>query len=282
VIRSLRVADLEIALDVEPGPLESLIIENWGGFLTRVSAPRCRLRLEGLATRRPADRGSVILERVGPHQVRLDHPGLTGKLDTAGTGTVEVEARVENIEYLMQVVLSLATETDSAVLMRSTGAISHGRGHLFVGEAGGPVALPGDLAGRPSLGSDLVVLRKVEDRWWLFSTPFRSRNGPVPPRRAPLDGVWTLRQGETFEVTPMERLGALRAVMDSAVHAVADETSTMAVFHVAAGVAEAVPSSSITVQGDVGFWEEVDAVGRALQLRRALLRWEKPSFSDAG
>lgn len=80
----------------------------------------------------------------------------------------------------------LATRGD--MILHASGVMVDGRGYCFVGSSGaGKSTLVTTLAADPAvtvLGEDQVILRYLEDRFWIFGTPWH-----IDPNRCSPDGV---------------------------------------------------------------------------------------------
>ncbi|MEA2828072.1 MAG: hypothetical protein QOG43_2511 [Actinomycetota bacterium] len=275
-----RLAGVEIELRVPEGAIEQIIARRWSSFLGASEAPVCSLSLRPLTSASGKGFSDPIeVERPDVDHVTLRHRHLRAEIDLGGHGEVDVAATPEALDFVLELVFSLLTPRTGAVLMEASGVISGGRAHLFVDAAGGPVpAAVERVESRAVLSAQVVVLYRREGRWWAGSTPFGAAGDGWPARAAALDGVWTWTAASQLAVSPLERLGSLRAVMDNAVRPCRDGDLWAALFDLAADVAASVPSASITVPPDGDAWDEIDAVGRALQFRRALAGLKEPGM----
>lgn len=274
-----RLAGVEIELRVPEGTMEQVVARRWAAFLGATENPVCSVLMRPMRSAAEDPPDGPVVERLGDDRIVLRHRQLRGGIDLSGHGEVQLGAGPEPLDFLLKLVLSFLTPRTGAVLLDASGAISGGRSHVFVDAAGGPAAAAVDrVEARPVLSSRVVVVYRPDSRWWAGSTPFGARLDGWPARAAPLEGVWTWTAGSHLEVRPLERLGSLRAVMDNAIHACPDDTLRAAMFGIAADVAASVPSASITVPPGGDPWDEIDAVGRALQFRRVLAGLEEPGI----
>jgi hypothetical protein len=83
---------------------------------------------------------------------------------------------------------------------------SLGQGHLFLGQSGaGKTTLARLWEKKPGvtiLNDDRIVLRKADEKFWMFGTPWHGEGRMSSPCRAPLRRIYFLRRGEKNEFIP--------------------------------------------------------------------------------
>ena len=83
---------------------------------------------------------------------------------------------------------------------------SLGQGHLFLGQSGaGKTTLARLWEKKPGvtiLSDDRIVLRKADEKFWMFGTPWHGEGRMSSPCRAPLRRIYFLRRGEKNEFIP--------------------------------------------------------------------------------
>ncbi|MDH3446133.1 MAG: hypothetical protein OEN50_19575, partial [Deltaproteobacteria bacterium] len=94
------------------------------------------------------------------------------------------------------------------LLARGRGAEVHacgvvddlGNGHLFIGQSGGGKTTMARLwekqKGITILSDDRIVLREIENRIWMYGTPWHGEASLAEASRAPLKRIYFLRHGE--------------------------------------------------------------------------------------
>lgn len=97
------------------------------------------------------------------------------------------------------------------VLLHASGAIIDGRGYAFLGDSGaGKSTLAAALASDPSvtiLGEDQVVLRYLDNQFWIYGTPWHLNPELCSPQGAPLEKLFFLgRKGHSriTQIAPIE------------------------------------------------------------------------------
>jgi len=81
---------------------------------------------------------------------------------------------------------------------------SHGRGHLFVGQStAGKTTIARLWEKEPDitvLSDDRMILRRIENKIWMYGTPWHGEAMLASPSRAPLTAVYFLEKGQKNEL----------------------------------------------------------------------------------
>ena len=84
-----------------------------------------------------------------------------------------------------------------------------GKGHLFVGQSGaGKTTMARiwqDEAGVKILSDDRIILRKNQNKIWIYGTPWHGEAGFALPTGAPLEAIYFLQKGPKNELVPLGR-----------------------------------------------------------------------------
>jgi hypothetical protein len=88
---------------------------------------------------------------------------------------------------------------------------AEGRGHLFLGQSGAGKSTMARLWQRQGtvLSDDRIILREVDKRLWIYGTPWHGEAEFAYPVRAPLTGLFFLRQGQSNTLTPQRSVEAV-------------------------------------------------------------------------
>ena len=98
------------------------------------------------------------------------------------------------------------------VLTHSCGIGNNGKGMLFVGESGaGKSTLANqwkDKKDAAVLSDDRIIIRKMEERFWIYGTPWHGDAKACSPERAPLEKIFFLRHAKMNKVKRIEGIAA--------------------------------------------------------------------------
>ncbi len=108
--------------------------------------------------------------------------------------------------------------TGLGLLCHASGVIYNGKAYLFTGHGGiGKTTTARLWARRPGahvVNDDKVIVRKEGGRFWMYGTPWPGEGKMALPEKAPLEGVFMLKQADRNAVTdlsPAETVGRLLA-----------------------------------------------------------------------
>ena len=90
---------------------------------------------------------------------------------------------------------------------------SKGKGHLFVGQSGAGKTTIARIwhgeAGVTVLSDDRIILRKIENKIWMYGTPWHGEAELASPAQAPLTRAYFLNHGLKNEILQQGRVEAL-------------------------------------------------------------------------
>ena len=259
---SLTVGGIEVELRAPAGPLEPILADRYGPFLGAVIDPACSLRIEstGVDVGEP-NPPRAALTGADTDVVTIAHPDFTATFALEGEGTLTTAENPFTIDHAFRLLFGLLAPRHDALMLHSCGLISGGVANVFAGASGAGKSTLAGLAGdRPLLSDEHVLIRHTGDEWLATSTPFwGSYAKPGPPRHAPLERLWSLRQWPANEVEVTDAEACLRTALDNAVLPCAHPAIKSAVFDVAVRLAESVPSAELRFALDESVWELIDA-----------------------
>ncbi len=109
---------------------------------------------------------------------------------------------------LDQVLTVLLLAENHGALIHAAGWESDGRAWIFPGKSGAGKStvsnLIRDKTGETLLSDDRIAVRKIENRFFAYGTPWPGEGGFAENRRAPLKGVFFLEQGEKNEISQLD------------------------------------------------------------------------------
>lgn len=108
----------------------------------------------------------------------------------------------------------------SDIVLHASGVIIDGKGYCFAGRGGiGKSTLAEALSRHASitvLGEDQVILRYLEDRFWIFGTPWHINPDLCNPPGAPLERLFFLERGEEQQVKTLSPLEGTTRILQTA------------------------------------------------------------------
>lgn len=153
---------------------------------------------------------------------RFDLPLEKAVVHCASMDILEVEGKrmVRNpFTYpLDQLLLTFALAHRGGALIHSSGVDFRGRGFIFPGRSGaGKSTLSRNFAskGHEVLSDDRIVVRKIDNSFRIFGTPWSGEAGIARNRDLPLDGIFFIRHGTEHvikKITPAEAVERLMPV----------------------------------------------------------------------
>lgn len=258
---SLTIGGIEVALSTSAGALEAAVAERYAPFLGAVEAPICSLTLEpSPGVERPSTPDDTIVERMGETTFRVVHPGLCGRFDLVGVGSVQVAANPYALDNCLQILFGLLAPRHDALMLYATSVISNDRAHVFIGPAGTSTLtrLAGD---RPVLTDGLVLVRRERDGWLAASTPFwAAYDKPGPPRESTLGRLWSLRCAAADVAGAPGLEDARLAVVEHTFLPTAEAETRRFALALATQFAADVPFSDLLLARDHSVWGEIDAL----------------------
>lgn len=172
--------------------------------------------------------------------------------------TLRAEGNPENFLRVLCAWESLAC---GGLLLHASGIVRNGRGYVFFGHSGaGKTTIAGLSAPHVVLSDDLVIVRLVGDRVFVFGTPFA---GALPETArtnlgAPLAGFFAPIQA-SFHQTERLPVGAAAARLASCAPFVMQHPASCAqIMAICANLVQIIPSFLLYFRKDSQFWEVID------------------------
>ena len=114
------------------------------------------------------------------------------------------DALSSDVDIFFRVIFAHLIFRKDGLLLHSSGIVRDGKAYLFVGHSGSGKTTISRFTGASDevLSDDLVAVRKVDDRWTAFSTPFWN---PVPIRimknlKSPIKGIYQLKKAKSTSI----------------------------------------------------------------------------------
>ena len=163
---------------------------------------------------------------------------------------------------LDQLLLTFALAQRNGAVIHSSGVDFHGRGFLFSGRSGaGKSTLSRSFAskGYEVLSDDRIAVRRIDNSFRIFGTPWSGEAGIARNKDLPLDGIFFIRHGTEHvikKITPSEAVERLMPVTSIPWF---DEKIMLSVLSFCEDVVSHVPAYELSFKPDngvVGLFEE--------------------------
>ena len=260
------IGDLQLGLQVEPGPLEALVCTRYSSHLGPVKRTDRWLRLTAGRSRQGGSAGA----RVDGDTVYLYHTSFTATLRADGRGTATVEPTPGAVDLLLSSVAAVDGPRHGTLLLSAAAVSSASGSHLFLGEHKDvhPLVLKASSSRAPVIGEACVAAACTRGFWELHSTPFADMK---IDRRCFLRAVW-LVAGDNKLVSPLTGAEAAGSILEAVLRP-APSVHAMEAFRIVTRIAEAVPAGCVSAAellGAANPWLQMDQLASALDVRRGL------------
>lgn len=119
---------------------------------------------------------------------------------------------------LDQLLLIHLAALHQGVLVHGCGALLNGRGLLFIGSSGAGKSTIGALLHNYRdaliLSDDRVMIRKKNDGWYLYGTPWQGTLPLFSAQRARLTRIFFLKKAKINKISPLSGLGVARRLVN--------------------------------------------------------------------
>lgn len=192
-----------------------------------------------------------------PYKVAIINSGFeSGELyarlpDSARMGSkpnmVEDEMpRIEPTQYPLDEVLFVnLLSRGRGVELHGCGVVVDGRGILFTGVSGAGKSTLANLwkkrAGVPILSDDRVIVRPINDRFWMFGTPWHGDAKTALPQGAPLGNVCLIKHNPENYALPLKASDAASRLMVRCFPTFFDRSGMLYTLGLLGEIAEQVP-----------------------------------------
>jgi hypothetical protein len=156
---------------------------------------------------------------------------------------------------LDQLLLTFALAQKEGALIHSSGVDFHGRGFIFSGRSGaGKSTLSRNFAlkGYEVLSDDRIVVRRIDNSFRIFGTPWSGEAGIARNKDLPLDGIFFIRHGTEHvikKITPTEAVERLMPVTSIPWF---DEKIMLSILSFCEDVVSHVPAYELSFTPDIG------------------------------
>ena len=122
------------------------------------------------------------------------------------------------LEHFLRIAYAVAALKNGAILFHGAGLVSDGKGFVFFGPSGSGKSTVTELSHNCTvLGDDLIVIKKLNNHFKVYATPFNSDNNGflLTNTNAAVRGLYRLIQHKTTFIKKMSRANALAELLSS-------------------------------------------------------------------
>lgn len=180
---------------------------------------------------------------------------------TSGRGHLNM-APEANIENFLRTIIAWLCVKNRAVLLHAAGVVRNGFGYVFFGPSGAGKTTTSRIAARSFdvVSDDLVVIRIENGSGTLYGVPFRGEMSDAPRanQKAPLKGIFRLRQDTEHYIEPMSRVTAVASLAASSPFIVRELSLSDLLVDVCEVIVRSVPVMALHFKRDDGYWKVID------------------------
>ncbi len=266
---NIRIADIPVQLHLDCAEAtQSRIAEHYRAFATPDSARAFSIDIR-------EQPGSEYIPFDGSSTWQIRTQAVNGRIDftshyesgwadrSAERGELVLRERGDPENYLRVLYAWLCLE-QSGLLLHAAGVISENRGYVFFGPSGsGKTTVARLLLDQTVLSDDLVIIKKLGERYWLYGVPFRGDflEAPRVNASAELSGVFALVKDSEHRVEPLPMPEAIARLAACVPFVMAQATQSARVVDICASLTASVPVRALHFARDAGFWKIVHASG---------------------
>jgi hypothetical protein len=148
------------------------------------------------------------------------------------------------------------------VLLHAAGVVRNGFGYVFFGPSGAGKTTTSRIAARSFdvVSDDLVVIRIENGSGTLYGVPFRGEMSDAPRanQKAPLKGIFRLRQDTEHYIEPMSRVTAVASLAASSPFIVRELSLSDLLVDICEVIVRSVPVMALHFKRDDGYWKVID------------------------
>jgi len=177
----------------------------------------------------------------------------------AGQGRVVVRP-TGDIENYLRVLYALFCVESRSLLLHSCGVIRDERGYVFFGPSGSGKTTTTRLSSQYTiLSDDLVIIKKVADRFRVFGVPFRGELPEAPRSNAVADlvGLFSLVKDSRHFLAPIALPEAVAQLARCVPFVMAQPENARCVTDTCIDLATQVPVRAMHFEKNEGFWEMI-------------------------
>jgi len=238
-----------------------ILANRYGGFVNRAAEPIFAFDVEMAPPGAVTDEEELRVGITGERWV-IERGDFHAECDLAsGKGRIRQTANPYSIDAALRILHSLLLAPRGGFLVHAASAVRHGGAYLFAGVSGTGKTTISRLAPADAtlLTDEISYLRREDSGYVAYGTPFAGELGePGKNVRAPLAGLFLLKQGPENRIVPVGRVEAVRELMRHVLFFAHDERLVEMVFQTVCDFVKSVPVRRLIFTPHQRVWELVN------------------------
>jgi hypothetical protein len=145
------------------------------------------------------------------------------------------------------------------VILHASGVAVDEKGYCFIGPSGvGKSTLAAHLSATHSatvLGEDQVIIRYLQNRFWIYGAPWHLNPQMCSPRGVPLERLFFLERSDRHDVVPLAPVDGIARLMQTAFIPYYNRAGVAAILNHLEALAEQVPFNTLSYRLGSDVWK---------------------------
>ena len=262
----ITIADLTVAVNVQPSDLRDRLCERYHLFISPTNEPAVTIdcTLEPGVQYIPQEKHTTWVSNVSIEGDVLHYESYREK------GTLDLKTRQgqitldpgSDIENFLRVVYAWLCLQHGSLLLHGAGVVKDGVGYVFFGPSGAGKSTTAGLAAETAtvLSDDIVIVRRDGDAYRLCGVPFFGSLNDFPPHNmsVPLKGIYRLHQDVWHHVEPLSSAQAVAELSASAPFIVQHSSLGAELLATCFRLARKVPTRQLFFKRTPDFWKVIE------------------------
>lgn len=191
----------------------------------------------------------------------IQRPDLEGEIDIVGRlAKLTNRAAIYSFDSFLRILYSLILVQEEGFLLHAASVVRHGRGYIFMGRSGaGKSTIAGLSTQYKVLSDEISLIKKVEDQYLLYSTPFWGEQEIKGSNfYSPIHGIYQLKASPETELRKLQTKESLCRLMENILYFAREPFLTKQVFQNCLDFIYKTNLYELTFQKNNHFWKIIE------------------------